>query len=332
MRLFGIIILLTLYFGQGIAQYTLIPDAEFELRLIAQGIDTEGVFDGQVLTDDIDHIMILDLDTPFPEVDPLINDLTGIQDFSSLEDLYISGNNLTTIDLSNNLNLKLLVCKQNNLSQLDLSANVLLEVLDAANCFTGTCNFENTFTFLNLSSNVMLNFIFLSNNNTLKELDLSNNGMLLTAGISRNTALNSLNLKNGNNLILDNLTVLENPMLGCIDVDDPVAATEGILPPYNNWDVEPGVIFSKDCTLGIEDVTLLNQISLHPNPTRDYFKIDLPFDVALGLIEIYDVAGRKVVETGFEDTAIDVSELRTGIYFVRINSELGTVTKRLIKE
>ena len=88
------------------AQYTLIPDAEFESRLIEQLIDTEGIMDGQVLTDDIDHIVDLFIGTLFPEIEPLIQDLTGIEDFTSLENLNFGSNEVTQVDLSQNLNLK----------------------------------------------------------------------------------------------------------------------------------------------------------------------------------------------------------------------------------
>jgi len=317
---------------KGFAQYTLIPDNEFEIRLISQGIDTEGTLDGQVLTDDIDHIIFLSVTTPFPETDPLINDLTGIEDFISLEDLRFASNNITSVDLSNIVNLRALNCKFNNLKSLDLSNNLLLETLDVANCFPGTCDMENTFNTLDLSNNINLELFFLYFNNHLEELDMSNNVLIRNVGISFNGLLNSLNLKNGNNLNLGNLSVLENPLLGCIDVDDPVAATEGVLPPYDDWDVEPGVIFSKDCILGMEEAVLFNQINLTPNPTNDYFNIEAPSGIILGLIEVYDVAGRKVVATPFENAPISISGIGTGVYFVRINSSLGTITKRIIKE
>jgi len=332
MRWFSLLLILIFYSGQGFAQYTQIPDAEFEARLIAQGIDTEGTLDGQVLTDDIDHITILDVDTAFPETDPLINDLTGIQDFTSLEDLYIFGNNITTINLSNNLNLRLLVCKQNNLTQLDLSNNVLLEVLDAANCFSGTCSFENTFTSLDLSANSLLNFIFLSNSRTLEELDLSNNAMVDNAGISRNTVLNTLNIKNGNNLILENLMVLDNPQLECITVDDPVAATEGVLPPYDDWVVEEGVIFSKECILGLDDFFSSLTVNLVPNPTQNYLQIESSKELTFNFAIIYDLAGREVLSEIVKNASIDISVLTSGVYFVKLHASQGTITKRIIKE
>ena len=45
------------------AQYTSIPDANFEQFLIDQGIDSEATLDGQVLTNDIALVAALDVST-----------------------------------------------------------------------------------------------------------------------------------------------------------------------------------------------------------------------------------------------------------------------------
>jgi hypothetical protein len=58
------------------AQYTNIPDANFEKKLIALGIDD--VTDGQVLTSSINTLTSLDVSRSS------ITDLTGIQDFTAL--------------------------------------------------------------------------------------------------------------------------------------------------------------------------------------------------------------------------------------------------------
>ena len=100
MKKYILLILLGFCINSLSAQYTLIPDPEFEQRLITQGIDTEGTLDGQVLTDDIDHITLLVLDGN-PPVTPYIYDLTGIEDFISLEDLRFSNNKVEQVDLSN---------------------------------------------------------------------------------------------------------------------------------------------------------------------------------------------------------------------------------------
>jgi len=330
MRWFFLLFILTFYSGHGFAQYTQIPDAEFEIRLIVQGIDTEGTMDGRVLTDDIDHIVSLEVGTPFPPT--FISDLTGIEDFTSLEVLRFGNNLVSSIDLSNNLNLRVLNCKLNNLTQLDLTNNVLLENLDATNCFEGTCDQENTILNLDLSNNILLKTIFLNNYNKLSELDLSNNPDLISVGVSRNTILNSLNLKNGNNVNLDIVQILDNPLLECITVDDPVAATEGVLPPYDDWVVEEGVIFSKECILGLDDVFSSFAINLVPNPTQNYLQIESLKELTFNFAIIYDLAGREVLSEIVKNASIDISVLTSGVYFVKLHASQGTITKRIIKE
>ena len=330
MRWLSLLFILTFYSGQGFAQYTQIPDAEFEARLIAQGIDTEGILDGQVLTDDIDHILILDVSTPFPP--PYIQDLTGIEDFTNLEFLNFASNEITTVDLSNNVNLKTLVAKFNNLTTLDISSNLALEVLDITNCFPGTCDQENTISELDLSTNIELKSIFLNFYNQLSSLDLSNNGELESVTVSRNTILNSLNIKNGNNTNITLLNVIDNTLLECITVDDPVAATEGVLPPYDDWDVEPGVIFSKECILGLDDVFSSLTVNLVPNPTQNYVQIESSKELTFNFAIIYDLAGREVLSEIVKNASIDISVLTSGVYFVKLHASQGTITKRIIKE
>lgn len=312
-----------------LAQYTAIPDPQFEVKLIDQGIDTEGTLDGQVLTDDIDHIILLDLDNL---AGPTITDLTGIEDFIALEILMFPEHLVENIDLSNNINLKVLNCKFNNLISLDLTNNLLLEELDATNCFPGTCNQENLFTSLDLSNNPNLNSIFINYSNTLTELDLSNNPLLDRVGVSGNSILTSLNVKNGNNTFLESLKVLdyENGILNCIEVDDPVAATNASTPPYDMWEVDPGIIFSEDCTLSVQDV-LEASIDMFPNPVKDMLYVSSTRYPIIN-ITIYNVLGKKVISVSDNFQQIIMSQLPSGLYSIHIAMEEGVVVKKLLKE
>ena len=58
-------------------------------------------------------------------------------------------------------------------------------------------------------------------------------------------------------------------------------------------------------------------ISIYPNPTVDYFFINS--DIEIGKIEIYNIIGKKIktLENTNSNT-FDVSDLRVGIYLVRI--------------
>ena len=75
------------------AQYTLIPDSNFEKALIDLGIDT-GAIDGKVLTARVSGVPQLDVTSKN------ITDLTGIQDFLALSGLHCMDNALTNLDIS----------------------------------------------------------------------------------------------------------------------------------------------------------------------------------------------------------------------------------------
>jgi hypothetical protein len=82
---------------------------------------------------------------------------------------------------------------------------------------------------------------------------------------------------------------------------------------------------------------LENSVSLYPNPAKEYVDIRVDGDLNVTMMEVYDIYG-KVVRTvvGANDysplpTRINVSGLADGMYFVRVTTEEGTVTKTFVK-
>lgn len=142
------------------AQYTLIPDPNFEQALIDLGIDSDGVVNGRVLTSDIETVIALDV--RYKD----INDLTGIEDFAALEELTLRGNNLTTLDMSGNSQLKVLNCLVNPLRTINVTQNLLLESLD----LTVLHRLDE----IDLSQNINLETLIM-NGCWMKSIDLSNN-------------------------------------------------------------------------------------------------------------------------------------------------------------
>ncbi len=88
---------------------------------------------------------------------------------------------------------------------------------------------------------------------------------------------------------------------------------------------------------GIED-HLYSRIALYPNPANDYVNVQCTMNnVQLEGIEVLDVYG-KVVRTvvgtnnySLLQTCINVSGLANGMYFVRVTTDEGTVTKTFMK-
>jgi hypothetical protein len=87
--------------------------------------------------------------------------------------------------------------------------------------------------------------------------------------------------------------------------------------------------------VGIDDYDYEASITLYPNPTNHNTALKLE-NVTLksNNAEIYDAYGKLVqlISVFLPNTTIDVSTYAPGIYFVRLNTETGFVTKRLIKQ
>src|SRR5690606_8328705 len=105
------------------AQIVNIPDANFKNALLSHNpvIDTNG--DEEIQVSEAEAV------TEMKVYNKNINDLTGIQSFDNLELLRCDSNNLTTINLSNNIQLVALDCNSNNLTELDISININLKDL-----------------------------------------------------------------------------------------------------------------------------------------------------------------------------------------------------------
>ena len=141
------------------AQTTTIPDSNFEQALIDLGIDSDGVINSSVLTSDVASISSLDVSGRE------ISQLTGIEDFINLSELYCQNNLLTSLSLSSNTKLAILDCSENDLSSLKVTDLVELKIL--------RCSF-NEITGINLSSNKLLEELH-CDHNLIKTLNLKDN-------------------------------------------------------------------------------------------------------------------------------------------------------------
>jgi len=84
---------------------------------------------------------------------------------------------------------------------------------------------------------------------------------------------------------------------------------------------------------GIES-WLKNSVSLYPNPAKEYIDIRVDGDVNVTLMEVYDVYGKLINTMNVVEnpTRINVSGLANGMYFVRVTTEKGAVTKTFVKK
>lgn len=182
-KLLFLVLLLTTFFG--FAQYTLIPDANFENALIGLGIDS-GAIDGRVLTSKVSSVTNLNI------ANSVITDLTGLQDFIALIDLNCSGNNLTNLNISKNIALQKLDCHNTSLTNLDITKNTALTNLSCwLSKLTNLDVTKNTdLIYLDCGNNQLMN-LDVSKNTAITFLDCRMN-KLTSLNISENKILTSL--------------------------------------------------------------------------------------------------------------------------------------------
>ena len=97
---------------------------------------------------------------------------------------------------------------------------------------------------------------------------------------------------------------------------------------YNGHEIyaSPGYANS---TLGIDDEVLAKTLNLYPNPVTDLLHINS--EIPLSKVEIYSILGKKVKEFKSGLYSVPMNNLSNGIYYVRILSDNGSTTRKLIK-
>jgi hypothetical protein len=87
---------------------------------------------------------------------------------------------------------------------------------------------------------------------------------------------------------------------------------------------------SVELILGTNKVDSPNY-SIFPNPTKGIFYID--FDGTITDVSVLDAGGNKVKSMKIENFTLDISDLATGLYFIKITSENNTSHfARVLKE
>ena len=85
--------------------------------------------------------------------------------------------------------------------------------------------------------------------------------------------------------------------------------------------------------VGIENFTDL-KVTLFPNPAREYVDIRIDCNANVTAMEVFDVYGKLINTVNVIDnlTRINVNGLADGMYFVRVTTDNGTVTKTFVKK
>src|SRR5690606_38138684 len=289
-------------------QVTLIPDIYFEQYLVNLGYDTDGVVNGQIST--VDALTVKEINFLKNFSGP-VYDLTGLNDFINLEVFKSNFNDVASVDFTNLSKLKKLYFNTFKLTTFDVTPLIALEELeiddtaaDAPYCKIRELNFSNSLNFKSLK-------VF-----RLPYLELIN--------MRNNTADTvSFVINWGGNI--------------CIEVDDPIDATNG-LPPYDTWSITldgivdyPNYYFSDKCTLSTETF-IQNNFKIYPNPAQEYVSVEYDENIGVQLrsVQILDSSGRWVRSVKENFHQITISDLSSGVYLFVIQTDKGNKSEKVV--
>jgi Secretion system C-terminal sorting domain len=255
---------------------------------------------------------------------------------TQLEWVSCQGNQLTSL-LLNSANLTVIECFDNGITSLDISQAVALTFLDCnlnqipsldtsqnTNLIQLVC-WSNSLTSLNTSNNVQLTYLNCGRTN-IDSLDLSSNSNLTNLVAPLIEELTFLDLRNGNNASMS-VSAWGTDDLRCIFVDDAGASY------LDDWMIDPFTTFvNNEGECDALSIPSLNEYKLviYPNPALEFITISLRSSADYMITAANGILFKKgQLKEGLNK--ISMANLSTGLYFIRVTSENGIATKKIIK-
>jgi hypothetical protein len=87
-------------------------------------------------------------------------------------------------------------------------------------------------------------------------------------------------------------------------------------------------VLQKQATAGLND-NVYNNVKMFPNPANDYLNFATNSNEDID-VQIFDIIGKSVLRLEDVRESVDISELKSGVYFVQITLGAGKATKKLI--
>ena len=164
----------------------------------------------------------------------------------------------------------------------------------------------------------------------------------LNANINQNAVILTWQAPNDNDFIIyeiyrDTKFIGETDGLSFVDSEidhnRAFSYTYSIRPVYEDECYGSFISILAQWGVNIDEYSQNTNVNVYPNPAND--KIYIESQTHILTIEIYDIYGRvqnlRNSETQELRSSIDISNLKSGIYFIKINTDEGNIVKRIIK-
>ncbi len=125
--------------------------------------------------------------------------------------------------------------------------------------------------------------------------------------------------------VLTSTTAATRKSNGCIDTDSNPSDFEALLPNPRN-----SATAANTCAPASTPKNEIAGLSIFPNPTNNgllYVTSDSSVQKA---VTVFDVLGKQVLKASITDQAINVANLKSGVYFVKVTEDGKTATRKLV--
>jgi hypothetical protein len=94
------------------------------------------------------------------------------------------------------------------------------------------------------------------------------------------------------------------------------------------------VVEQYDISDSTDKMTRSNDIIVYPNPTKDKIIIETSLKIGHSFLSIHNIDGKELIHYQLNDctTELDISDLKKGVYFLKILNDKTIFTKKIIKE
>lgn len=88
----------------------------------------------------------------------------------------------------------------------------------------------------------------------------------------------------------------------------------------------------KDCApVRVEQIAENYNVKLYPNPAKDSFTFEVDRNDVIGEVKMFDITGKLIMSIDSNDLEVDISKLKSGVYFVKVKINNRFVTSKIVK-
>jgi len=236
----------------------------------------------------------------------------GLTTLQTLAILSIGSTGMTKVDVSNCIQLQTLDCSCYDIREIDLTGCIELQSLSCS---------MNSLLSLDLAQ--------------LDKLTLFNgSGQFIRLTLHKNEAGEYTLPVSLNNPSFTNSAISYSEGI-LKSTDETVEGTDfSVQTNKEGFELTGGIMFIYSDKPGIDSPESM-QLKIYPNPNTGELRI-ANYELRITSVEVFDINGRKQeTENRRQETereiVIDISHLPTGVYFVKVMTEQGGITKKIMK-